>query len=88
MIFFFATYILVEAIIYKSNKEIETTRGMIYSIHQLKDLHTMCILDYNFNPHNENILKECEKLEQQIVTTINHYNKNTPFLTFYTKYFN
>lgn len=85
---FLATYIFVEALIYKSNKEIEITRSIISSIHQLKDLHTMCILDYKFNPHNEEILTECKKVEQQIHTTLNNYNENTPFLNFYTKYFN
>ena len=81
-----ASYIFVEVLIYKGNKEVKLTRNIIYSIHQLKDIHTLCILDYKFHSDDKNILKECKKVETQIVTTLNNYYEQTPYLNFYKKY--
>lgn len=46
----------------------------------------MCILDYRFNPHNDKILKECKKVEERIVSTLDIYYEKTPYLNFYKKY--
>ena len=79
-------YIFVEIIIYKANSEIVQSTKISYKIQQLKDIHTFCILDYRYNSTNEDILKDCKKVENKIVLNMNRYNENTPYLNFYSKY--
>lgn len=80
------SYIIMQTLIYKGNQEIENTRVIISSIHQLKDLHTICILDYKYNTANIEYLKECKKIETKMVSAITIYNEKTPYLNFYKKY--
>jgi uncharacterized membrane protein (DUF106 family) len=80
------SYIFVQALIYKGNKEIQVTKEMVFTIHQLKDLHTMCILDYQYNTGDKITLKECKKVEKTIMTNLDNYNNQTPYLNFYKKY--
>ena len=81
-----SSYILVHVLIYKGNQEIEHTKNMIFTIHQLKDLHTLCILDYKFNPYENDILDECKNIELQITSQVDTYYDKTPYLNFYKKY--
>ena len=80
------SYIFVHSLTYKANQEIEITSSMVYSIHQLKDLHTICILDYQYNTADKNLLKECKKVENEISTTLKNYYSQTPYLNFYKEY--
>lgn len=81
-----ASYIFVQALIYKGNQELQNTRTIVFSIHQLKDLHTICILDYQYNVGNNEMLQECKKVENKIATTLENYYDKTPYLNFYKEY--
>ncbi len=80
------SYIFVQALIYKGNQEIQTTRDMVFSIHQLKDLDTICILDYQYNTGDKKMLEECKKVENQIASILKNYYAKTPYLNFYKEY--
>jgi len=80
------SYIFVQTLIYKGNQELELTRDMISSIHQLKDLHTICILDYQYNTGDKNMLVECKKVENKIGSVLESYYAETPYLNFYKEY--
>ena len=79
-------YILIQALIYKGNQELQNTRGIVFSVHQLKDLHTICILDYQYNTGTEEMLQECKKVENKIDVILANYHKKTPYLNFYKEY--
>ncbi len=59
---------------------------MNYHKKQLKDIYTMCMIDYNINPKGKDILNECEKVKTQLLFTMENSNIETPFLNFYNKY--
>ena len=80
------SYILVQTLIHKANKEIQITSGMVSSIHQLKDLHIMCVLDYQYNTGDKKMLEECKKVENKISSTLENYYTQTPYLNFYKEY--
>lgn len=81
-----ASYISIQTLIYKANQEIEITSALISSMHQLKDLHTLCILDYQYNTGDKEMLQECKKIENKIATIFKNYYEQTPYLTFYKEY--
>ena len=81
-----SSYIFVQTLIYKGNQEIQITNTIVLSIHQLKDLHTMCILDYQYNTGDKKMLEECKEVENKIASTLEYYHAQTPYLNFYKEY--
>lgn len=80
------SYFLTDIVSKKIQKSVLTMEYLSYNIQYLKDLHTLCMLDYTINPNGKDILKDCKIIEEQIVTTINHVEKNEGFYNFYEKY--
>ncbi|MEA3353616.1 MAG: hypothetical protein U9Q33_07365 [Campylobacterota bacterium] len=44
-----------------------------YHIQQLKDRHLLCRLDHIYNPKGKDILKDCKKLEIELLDILTYY---------------
>lgn len=54
----------------------------------LRDLYTLCMLDYAINPNGKDIIQDCKKVAQQIELGNEYLQESMPYYNFYKKIFN
>lgn len=83
---FISMYQITQFISKKIKEEAISFYAINYHTKQLKDIYTLCMLDYKINPKGEDILKECQQVKEKLIFTMENSNKDRPFFNFYNEY--
>lgn len=71
----------------KIQRSVLEVQYLSHNIQYLKDLHSLCMLDYMINPNGKDMLNECKKLEEDIITATEHLEESAIYLRLYEDYF-
>lgn len=84
---FSTSYFLSDYLSKKIKHDTLELEYLAYNIQYLKDLHTLCMLDYTINPNGKEILKECKEIESKIISGLDRMEETSTYYRIYDKYF-
>ncbi|MBD3841927.1 MAG: hypothetical protein IE909_08580 [Campylobacterales bacterium] len=79
LVAYLSSYLLVSFISVKLQEESIKMNYMVYEIQNLKDIHTLCMLDYTINPNGANTMQECQEIQQKLAFYKKHLQDQTPY---------